>query len=751
MRAHEQGGILILVIIVMAVLLLFSLSFYLLTSTQVMQTTHQEHFEKANVAAESAAICLINQARATFQSNMVAFVSAWNDAHPGIPIFDTNPTNIKNRYIQIVQAAFNGFGDPLSQAVHVQESAFDEKGLTDLDAYMVVDNGPITLNGSTPIMLGSFANNYNIPELVGDVSIGGGGFSFTMTIPYRIFAQGGTEKSGTGEYGGSYRLVEQGHLVQSFPRRILNQWVLCTDMQKNRESGTSFNNEIWFTNNTNFRGPVHTNDHFNIFQTPCFTHSLTCANQIFNYPGPGNPNVWQGYVPYGNGLPWGAGYDDIADYCVDHQSYYQSNYPIVAGNPSGYETLLVAYSASVDFPENTLDQKGIAQTGCTNCNSATHVVIPNNGGQVTGGIYAPGDVDALHCDVVKYSDIPNWPYGSSAMHDQMPGNLDNGFFRMEFSEGRTVTQIIIQDEYYSLGGMSVNNEYTYYRQSADGGASWSGWQRLNGVPNGVIYIDGDLGYADMSGDEYIPRSGEGLSGIISGNLTPRDDGYGNIIYASDNSWNITVNGDVFIDGNILYSYYGRNDAITYDDEPDGFTGYGVLADPQHGFYSCDDYLYVQDASGYFIHRNMLGILTAKSGANIYINPKHIPTSDAYKRFYLDGFMFTADGMIEVLNYGDHSSKRWYDQGPVTLRGGYLEHLYGAHGQFGSLDTGFGRDFQWDLRAEQIAPPAWPIEQKYKIPSFLPARESIVRRPIKARLAAWPPDAVLFHDTLSNIY
>lgn len=788
----ERGGILIMVLMVLFILLLFSLTFYYLTTSQIIQSAHQEELNRVKIGAESAVASALWNYRQNIQNNLVDYIVTWNTNNPGDAIFP-NPANQPDtfvaRYVEFVNTCFDGMGDPMNQPVRISAEGFDEMSVTDLDTYLVIGNSPVLINDEDTVLPAiadkwpAFDNDFDF-GLPGRVKFKDGeGFTFEVNIPYRIITMAGTEES-DGRYTSQYNVIEQGYLLQPVNNRILNLWVLCTEKQRNRNyDSPNWVNAIWFTGSTKFKGPVHTNDHYNIANSggkPKFTHTLKSANKFGNsYFGNTYKNsIPQGYMPYsfysGNAnKSYSSILPNLTQYYFSDQA--GSHQPIVRGNPDGYGDRPVAYADSVDFPENSIDQKlksmhSKATSWSSAWDSLTQTTVNNNAGKIVGGIYVPGNADYVHFSIVStrpehsgilapWKDTDNNDLPSSPIHSAGSVNtsdtikLDNGFQMVKVLYNGTVTEVLIQDDDYVLGGIAYKQKKTYVRSySGSSGPSGARWTVYDGIPNGMLYVNGNLGYASSTG------KGPGLSGVVSGNLKPREDTQGNIYYTSDTQWNVTALSDIYLDGNVLYSCYGQPDPVSFYEGPDdglnsagSIYRYGYTPDAD-GFYNFNTTLFSQSGDGSFIHQNMMGIFTASG--NILYNPNNMTGS--LKEFYVDAFIMASTGMIEVYNYSDsHWGGSATGNGPVRLRGGYIERLYGAHGTFGSNNSGFNRNFTWDKRGAQIAPPFWPKEERYAEPSNPPYVDKTRRRAIRSNVINWPPSdqelITLMNTNISELY
>lgn len=780
---QERGGILIMVLMVLFVLLLFSLTFYYLTSSQIIMTSHQEEHNRVKIGAESAASTAIHIVRESARDNLGAFVTNWNIDYPAQPIFKhpaTYPQEFVDKYMDIIEVFFEGFDNPMHTPIQITIEGYDQKEITDLDTFLVISNAPVTINGIPQSFVEdrwpSFPNDYDWEP--GDITFGDGMFTFSLSIPYRIVTMAGTEETG-GRYASQYNILEQGVFYQEVNRRILNRWVMCVERQRSSRSEPHlWKHTVWFTDGTNFRGPVHANDHFNILRDPFFT-TLTSANVFNNSLNRDYESKFpRGYMPYtlvSHGHHWKS-YSNILGNAnqtngILKDSHYSGNIPYVS-DPAvpGVHDRPIAYHDSVEFPDNTEDQKlRSMHDSATEWNSSwdtlDKITINALGNNLVGGIYIPGNADYIHfsvqstrpgehSNIVPWRDIDGNNLETSSLHTNDDINnvnkLDNGFQMIEIKALGEITQILVQDERYNTGGIPVNRQKTYIRRRDEGG-NWNNvfWEVYDGIPNGMIYVDGQLGNIQKTGQ------GTGLSGVISGNLKPGFTTDNQLVYTSDSRWNVTAREDIILDGNLLYSYYGNPNAPNYYGTPDqGFNSSGNpyrygWNENMREFYNFESTLFEIGRNGRFLHQNMMGVFTANG--SVWYNPVNMPSGSPGHDFYVDAFIMASQERIQVWDYENAHWGGSTGNGPVRLRGGYIQWLYGVHGRING--PGFGRNFTWDRRGEEIAPPYWPIEQRYAAPT----RPYIVnqrRKPVRNDITQWPPNinqlSELFNKTYSEI-
>lgn len=149
--------------------------------------------------------------------------------------------------------------------------------------------------------------------------------------------------------------------ITVFPQSFAS-YALFTNQQKTA-SGT----DVWFTNNTNFRGPVHTNGRFNFALNPSgtFTGLVTQHEQTAKFYNNGSP------------IPLDADHNGTKDVPT-----------FQAGFTRGYGTISMPTTVSKDTQRRRALGLADADPIPTKANG---IYVPNSGGAVTGGIYLQGN------------------------------------------------------------------------------------------------------------------------------------------------------------------------------------------------------------------------------------------------------------------------------------------------------------------------------------------------------------------------
>jgi hypothetical protein len=127
---------------------------------------------------------------------------------------------------------------------------------------------------------------------------------------------------------------------------------------------TPSGSNVWFTANTNFAGPIHTNQRFNIYGNP---------SGVFDGPAT-QAQTTARYYNYGNTVLLDADHNGTADVPVFN-----------AGFNRGVE--------SVTLSSAVLQQDMIDQASDETVYGSDGVYLPNDGAVLTGGIFVKGDAD----------------------------------------------------------------------------------------------------------------------------------------------------------------------------------------------------------------------------------------------------------------------------------------------------------------------------------------------------------------------
>ena len=201
----------------------------------------------------------------------------------------------------------------------------------------------------------------------------------------------------------------------------------------NRHTITS-GSRVWFTSNTNFTGPVHTNDRFALAFSPTFSNGLVSS-------------VAGDAYYYNNGRPRLRNADHNAPYDV----------PMFG---EGFQR----GAPAITLPENAFDQKAntVGGPASTNAELRDSLGLPPGGTPPPDGIYYPNDGLSLTAGIFVQGNVNNMVVFVDGAGRQR--------YQIDHSNGATVD--IIVD---TARNETRINSVTY-----------------DGVPNGAVYVAGDV-------------------------------------------------------------------------------------------------------------------------------------------------------------------------------------------------------------------------------------------------------------------
>jgi hypothetical protein len=391
-----------------------------------------------------------------------------------------------------------------------------------------------------------------------------------------------------GEYG-EKRVQAEGVLRVSASRGSFTDYLIFTDVHT-----TEWGSAIWFHTSGSFDGRVHSNGQYRFAYFPTFYDQASSVAQTAVYYNDGD------HIEL----------DDDHNGTIDVPNFY-----------GGFQR----DAPSIDMPENSFGQQRAAlggDSGDTSPVSNTEargylgltpsgdpvpegVYVPNNGSDVTGGIYVAGDAREYRVSVDA---------GGNQVYQIQ--DMSYGWTTITVDRGAGTTTVV------------------------DGG----GTTVLNGAPRGVSYTDGDIrrfGGPERSGGDPQP-------GI-----------------ASETQITIVASEDISIDRDIHYQDFEGADQV-------------------------------------------LGIYSSEGSIKI--------RTDAPDDLVIDGYVMAGgdSGVFCVEDYwaGDY-------RGQVHLRGGVVQHFYGAFGTFSQTGmTGYGRDWRYDRRG--LIPPYYPTTTRFTVDEPAPA-------------------------------
>jgi hypothetical protein len=466
------------------------------------------------------------------------------------------------------------------------------------------------------------------------------------------------------EFFYTYTIVSDGSVLPQFRRRVelsrpfsvrvrranFAQYALFTHVHMTPNTQTSGNQAIWFTNNTSFDGPVHTNGQFRFAFFP-----------KFGTPDTGSPcntdNVRASALTSVSGTAWFNNNGSPRELAANENvvSGVRRDAPVLPdctpGNTADDNTNAPATFtrgvAEIPMPSNAFSQQGVAVgrdpadlSPVTNLQVRQAIPeLANNSDAVPTGIYVP----VLDANGNGVSDASEALAGGVYVQGDLSsltlslGGPSNNLAVYTFVQG-SQTVVVTVDR--------VQNRTTVSN------TAWPSPQTrvFNGVPKGWQQPDPDLASAMII---FV----NGNLSSLSGTLEEKEQA------------TIVASGRIDITNH-----------LRYESPPDP---YDSNSNPTNllGLYSATGDIRITSAApnDLVIH----GVLMAGSPSDTYQSSVH------------------------VQNYNSGSPR-----GSVHLIGGLIEEYYGAFGTFssstGQQQTGYGRSFVYDRRMGRgFSPPYFP--------------------------------------------
>ena len=306
-------------------------------------------------------------------------------------------------------------------------------------------------------------------------------------------------------------------------RQSFASYALFTDTHT-ITSGT----RVWFTTNTNFAGPVHTNDRFAFAYFPTFSNGLVSSVATDAY-----------YYNNGSVTLLSADHNAPTDIPVFGEGF-QRGAPVIALPPNSFDQRAASVGGPAADNAELRTSLGLPPDVTPPPNG---IYVPNDGVSLSGGIYVQGNTD----DILMYVD------GS-----------DRQCYQITHSTG--VTSNIIVDE--------INNQTTVDSVT------------YSGVPNGALYVAGavnSFGGPSRAGGITPPaiQSQTAVTVISEGDVKITRD----VVYEDDP----TTVPDAM---NVLGIFTPGGDVRVGTSAPDDITIHSTLmTSDDYGVVQVDDYQY----------------------------------------------------------------------------------------------------------------------------------------------------------------
>ncbi|AWN22883.1 hypothetical protein DKM44_06275 [Deinococcus irradiatisoli] len=394
------------------------------------------------------------------------------------------------------------------------------------------------------------------------------------------------------------------------------RYALFTNHHFSSSSDEGSANNIWFTSNTKFSGPVHTNQTFNFLDTPYFGGQITSAGCSRNgiTAGSGtNPDSCTGTVNPGarfysspNSItpPSGMGGDP-------QNPNVGGNAPSLNGSP----THVNWNKEFVPLPNNAQDQK-----------AASNDVIAVNGVNQTGLL--------INSSVTKMS------FGVS-----MVGGIK--YQLLSYTKGNGTAVSLRYDENGTMQILSSGSWVPAYKNVTSGEWQSGNSGAVSAKFNGVIYADGPV-----SSVYTEPGSLNSKAVASFGQLT------------------LSATNNIVISDNLLYEDPPCTGTSATAPSCDTVADDGTMKKNVLGIYSGTGNIEIANNGTNSTQNTNPGTCTTTSGRATCTSVVNAPNNVT-----IHAVLMASRGAVQVQNYSSNISR-----GVVNLLGGVIENYYGAFGQ-----------------------------------------------------------------------
>jgi len=330
MKLNNKKGIAVITSLLFVVILYGLAAIFLLETVQEGKMAGKEReYTKAFYAAQGAGQEALKQLDTLINTYLLTTISSANPS--GVISFATSQVAAGNGVGWLVYAARNNNVPVLEQ---------------DGEEALYPPDPPGAVTGT----IGGVNYQYNIVMTEKSDPVATGVDTWEFPYSYRIEATG---MSGSTTSNVSY----SGDFTVELERDNFAKFALFTNNQTT-QSGVN----VWFTDRTNFAGPVHTNNRFNFALNPSgtFEEEIRQTQQTARFYNKGAPVLLD------------AAFNGTRDVPVFHDTFTRGAPQITLSSPT--------QEADME------DQADAGQTITTD-----GIYVPNNGGALTGGIYIRGD------------------------------------------------------------------------------------------------------------------------------------------------------------------------------------------------------------------------------------------------------------------------------------------------------------------------------------------------------------------------
>ena len=520
----------------------------------------------------------------------------------------------------------------------------------------------------------------------------------SYSIPYVLVSEGilGNNKR---------TIVLQGEYQLEMGRGSFAKYALFTNIHETGNGG-----DIWFTDNTLFDGPVHTNQFFRFYKDAWFGGGVTSA-------GCNNPSLTgcSGSFNRQGGEFMNVGFKSVSNLNDPlHPSYTdylsQTHAPLLTGG--------VDWEANfVPLPQNNVDQEEAAKIGGIYIDGD----IKNLelwAGNADGDVVTNGNASYQYAAITYLKEVTEevstevqvqtgttgggWNWVTSGCG---PGYIWQNGWRWRNNtcqdryvwedptpvyETQTVTETVtsMQEVTDTYRYSETNPDDLYIlEEGQDWETEWSNAKNFYGDDikhssdkpfTGVIFAAGDI--EKLEGPDRNPANSSNPN-----NARPALASFAKLTITADND--IRITGDLkYEDPPCTGSPTRNNDRSVTAATCNNLSAQNVLG------------VYVDDGDLIIGHNNTDDTLNAPSNVVIH------------------GVLMSGQGSVRVENHNTGAVK-----GDVNLIGGLIENYYGAFGTFnsstGQSTHGYSRKFTYDQRmADGMAPPYFPVIVEDKLGS-----------------------------------
>ena len=525
------------------------------------------------------------------------------------------------------------------------------------------------------------------------------GSYFSVRIYPDYYNPGSTQKKYLVESIGTSRgvsMIIQAYIQESSLSKylvLLNQW--------NDPSN------YWVQGLTTFDGPVHDNNANGIAESVLWDSSGN-SSPIFTYTGDDAYTVSGSSGAGGSGSTGAAWWKDqyntggVPSVVTNNGTTVDQWSQVLAGGKTSFQS----NTAAVAFPTTSTLQASAA-LGSSSVPTTTGVLLTPG-----AGIYIHGNVDDMALSATGTNGINQQI--SVTQHDPLVTTNILGFVtKVQNNYQTTITIDAVNKKTTAVTTTTTTTTVTNpLGQTSSGTTTSTSSQNTSDTSNGVVYTDGNIGYATSNASGNPPDytlTGKdangvsvtlpgGLHGVVADNYV---DSNGNILHNSQLTIATSSTNNTNLDGSVTYNTQRQiaSDASgpIYTDV-NGTRRYGPTSPP-----AIPSFIPESQDSNFTTHAGTLGVISK----TVLVTQKDY-NGNALTNFAMDGTVL-AYNLYDAENFAGRPPGLWENMG------GYLSNNVGTFGQFGSnnkLTGGFNTQFNYDQRMRDNPPPYFPTTGNY---------------------------------------